>query len=146
MPFAAQIYSPFFCASSMQFMINKHATPYLFRGLRFNKYCINIFGFGQQLRLRINGLVFFTGQPKLDVFLTEFGPEELREGFQSVWCRETETQKLLVTRVEVKESRQLRKQVTFQSMLGKWGRDLTILGCQKEVWTPWHPHTSVCTV
>lgn len=58
--------------------------PYLFRGVRFNKNGMNIFGFGQQLCLRINSLVFFTGQPELNVFLTELCPEELREGFHPV--------------------------------------------------------------
>lgn len=71
----------------------KRHMSYLFRGLGFNKNCINIFGFGQQLCLRISGLVFFTGQPELNVFFTELCPEELREGFHPIWCKETETEK-----------------------------------------------------
>lgn len=69
----------------MQLTINKHVMPYLFRGVRFNKDCINIFGFGQQLGVRIDGLVFLTGQPELYVLLAELCPEELREGFHPIW-------------------------------------------------------------
>ena len=45
----------------------------------------NILGFGEQLGLRVDSLVIFAGQPELNVLLAEFCPEELREGFHSVW-------------------------------------------------------------
>lgn len=64
--------------------INKRVVSYLFGGIGVDKHCINIFGRGQQLCLRINVLVVFTGQPELDVFFTELRPEELSEGSHSV--------------------------------------------------------------
>lgn len=76
----------YFCS----IMIHKHGMSYLFRGIRFNKNCINIFGLGPQLCLRINGAVFFTGQPEFNVFLTELCPEELRKDFHPICCRETD--------------------------------------------------------
>ena len=78
---------PHYGIKSMQFMGNKHATSYLFRGLWFNENWINVFGFGQQLCFGVNGLVFLAGQPELNVFLTELCPEELREGFYTIWQR-----------------------------------------------------------
>ena len=98
--FAAQHNSLLCSITSTQFMINKNAMPYLFRRLRFNINRINAFGFGQQLGLTINGLVFFTGQPELNVFLTELCPEELREAFHPIWWRETKTMLFTINTIQ----------------------------------------------
>lgn len=69
---------------SLRYDLYKHAAPYLFRGIRVDENGVNAFGFGQQLCLRVDGLVFFAGQPELDVLLAELCPEELREGLYPV--------------------------------------------------------------
>lgn len=57
---------------------------YLFRGVRLDEDGVNALGCRQQLGLRVDGLVLLAGQPKLDVLLTEFCPEELSEGSHAV--------------------------------------------------------------
>lgn len=61
---------------------------YLLWGLGFNEDSIHLLGFGDEPGIRVDGLVFLTGQPELNVLLTELCSEELRKRLHSIYSGE----------------------------------------------------------